>query len=320
VNLSYNISEHLNGYLTKLESLRSNILLAPISPKNELRLRWDAILERTIWTLSLTDNPLSKTEVVNLLASSTLSPKRKLTNDQKDVLSLKNSFSYLKENWLVSKNPVTLTVIKKLYDVSCRNTLGKMSGLTEYSEKRINTLLEYLNKGADPPFIQAGIVQAEIVNITPFDSGNLRIARLLSYLFLYKNGYDVRGLVNLEEFYKRDMVTYKRMLDMAKIQGNMTVWLEYFTFCASAALEKAFDVIQNLKFQEELPATYWKLNSRQKRILEILENPNDNITNKEVQKIFGISQITASRDLSHLTSLELLLTHGKGRSVYYTRV
>ncbi len=44
------------------------------------------------------------------------------------------------------------------------------------------------------------------------------------------------------------------------------------------------------------------------------------ITNKKVQKLFKVSQITASRDLAKLASVGLLFTHGKGRSVYYTKV
>jgi Fic family protein len=195
-----------------------------------------------------------------------------------------------------------------------------MSGLTEYSEKRINTFLEYLEKGHDNPIIQAGIAQIQVINITPFDNGNGRVARLLSYLFLYKHGYDVRGMISFEEYLRRDMITFKRVLDLTKAQGSLTLWLEYFAFAVMTSLEKTVEIIKNLDFQEELPASFWKLNSRQRQILEYLEEPGLEITNKEVQKVHGISQITASRDLAKLTNLGLLLAHGKGRSVYYTRV
>lgn len=318
MNLSYNISEHLKSYLEKIEKLRTDILTYPISPKNELRLKWDANLERTIWSLSLTENTLSKTDVIKLLSSQNL--KTKLSVPEKDVINQKKAFDYLKENWMVTKNLVGMPIVKKLYDISCRETYGTMSGLTEYSEKRINTLFEYLQKGQDHPVIQAGIVQPEIIAITPFDNGNGKIARLLSYLYLYRGGYDIREMLILEEFYKRDVVTYKRMLEMSKIQGNLTLWLEYFTYGMGMALEKQLDIVKNLKFQEEIPASFWKLNARQRQILTKLEVPEEKITNKDTQKLFGISQITASRDLTKMTSLGLLLAHGKGRSVFYTKV
>lgn len=306
MNLSYNISEHLNTYLTKIEKLKIDILTIPLSPKNELRLKWDANLERILWALALTNNPLTKKDVIN--------------GKQKDVVALKEAVNYIKENWTVNNSPVTISTIKKLYDISCKKTLGPMSGLTEYAEKRINTILEYLQRGQDHPLIQAGLIQSEIINITPFDNGNGRIARLLSYLFLYKNGYDFRGMLIVEEYYKRDVVSYKRMLEASKIQGNMTVWLEYFTYGVGVSLEKYLDIIKDLKFQEEMPSAFWKLNARQKEITEKLEDPSQKITNREVQKLFEISQITASRDLAHLTNLGLLFSHGKGRSVYYTKV
>jgi DNA-binding transcriptional ArsR family regulator len=320
MNLSYNISANLKNYLAKIEDLRTDILTHPLSPKNEVRLRWDANLERIIWSLSLTEteNTLSKSAVIKILSSPT--PKKSLTNFEKDVISQNKAISFIKEEWMVTKNLVDLNVIKKLYNISCRDTYGPMSGLTEYSEKRINSVLDYLQKGQDHPIIQAGIIQPEIVAITPFDNGNGRIARLLSYLYLYRGGYDFRGMLNLEEYYKRDVVTYKRMLEMSKIQGNLTLWLEYFAYGLGVELGKTLDTIKNLKFKEEVPASFWKLNSRQKIVLERLETPEEKITNKEVQKLTGVSQITASRDLARLNSLGLLLAHGKGRSVYYTRV
>jgi Fic family protein len=318
VNLSYNISGHISEYLSKVEKLKSEILLYPLSSKNETRLRWDANLERTTWELSLNDIIVSKSDAGKTLSSS-LTPKKRLSKEEADVISLRNAFGYIRENWLANPQPVSISVIKKIYDVACRSTMGPMSGLTEYSEKRINTLLSYLQKGQDHPAIQAGLAQAEMISITPFDNGNTRVARLLSYLYLYKGGYDVRGLLNLAEFYKRDVVTYKRMLNLAKVQGNTTLFLEYFCFGMAQSLEKTLERVKNPNFQDNVRASFWKLNPRQNKIMEILENPEEKITNKDVQKISGVSQITASRDLSHLTNLGLLLAHGKGRSVFYTR-
>lgn len=320
MNLSYQISEKLDSYLKKIDELRRDILLYPLPPKLEMRFRWDSLLERIVWSLALNDLLISKTDVVKVMVSHMEFPKKKLKEEEVNAINLRKAFIYIKENWMVSKNPVTMNTVTKLYDVSCRQSLGPMTGLTEYSEKRMNVFLDYLQKGQEHPVIQAGIAQIETINITPFDKGNGRIGRLLSYLFLYKNGYDFREMLVLEEFYKHDIVTYKRVLELGKIQGNMTLWLEYFAFGIMTQLTKAKENNTNLKFQEELPGSFWKLNARQRQILEYLERPELKITNKEVQKFYAVSQITASRDLSKLANLGLLFAHGKGRSVYYTRV
>jgi uncharacterized membrane protein len=320
MNLSYQISEKLDSYLKKIDELRRDILLYPLSPKIEVRLKWDCQLERIIWALALNDILVSKPDVVKLLAAYTDFPKKKLKESETSVINLRKAFAYIKENWTVSKNLVTMKTVDKLYEVSCRKSIGPMTGLTEYSEKRMGTFLDYLQKGREHPIIQAGIAQVETINITPFDKGNGRVARLFSYLFLYKNGYDIRDMLVLEEYYKHDVVTYKRVLELSKIQGNMTLWLEYFAFGVMVQLAKAKENIVNLKFQEELPKSFWKLNARQKEILDYLERPELKITNKEVQKSYAVSQITASRDLSKLANLGFLFAHGKGRSVFYTRV
>ncbi|SRR4030043_742909 len=320
MNLSYHISDKLESYLKKIDELRSDILLYPISPKIEMRFQWDCLLERIIWSCALNDIIVSKPDVIKLLTSYLEFPKKKLKEGEASVINLRRALTYIKENWMVSGDPVTMKTIKKLYDISCRESLGAMTGLTDYSEKRMNVYLDYLQKGQEHPVIQAGIAQIETINITPFDQGNGRIGRLLSYLFLYKSGYDFREILVMEEYYKNDVITYKRVLELGKIQGNMTLWLEYFSYGVMMQLAKAKENITNLKFQEELPQSFWKLNGRQKQILDYLERPDLTITNKEVQKSYGVSQITASRDLGKLASLGLLFAHGKGRSVFYTRV
>jgi Fic family protein len=136
---------------------------------------------------------------------------------------------------------------------------------------------------------------------------------------LYKHGFDCRGLLVLEEYYRTDLVTLREAIKTADQNRNLTFWLEYFAKGIVVQLKKALAEVNSPKFKTDLPASFWKINEKQKRILAYLENPELKITNKEVQKLFGISQITASRYLSKLANLGLILSHGKGRSVFYTK-
>lgn len=316
MNLAYHISENLASHLEKINKLRIELLTLPLSPKNELRLKWEAGLERIAWSLAMTETNLSKNEIAKILVS----PPKKPTSVESDILNFKKTLSYIRENWIGNQNQIDMAVVKKIYDLSCRETMGRATGLTEYAEKRMNFFLDYLEKAkSEHPAIAAAIAQEQTINVTPFDKGNGRIGRLLSYLYLYKSGYDMREMLVLEEFYRRDIVTYRRMLELAKIEGNLTFWLEYFAFGLLTALKKALDNVRGLNFSRSLPASLWKLNNRQRQILEKLEVPGAKITNKEVVKLFGVSQITASRDLAKLTSLGLLLNHGKGRGAAYTK-
>lgn len=319
MNISYNYSNRLKIYLTRIDKLRTEMLTYPLSPSSEMRLKWNANLERIIWTLSLDNMLVSKRETSKILSLAEI-PGKKLNALQHDVLGLRDSFNFIKENWAVKENYVTPTVIKKLYDLSCKPLTRKAKKVGKNSEKKIGQLLSYLQKGKIHPVILAGLSYAGLININIFQKDDIRVARLLPYLFLYKTGWDFREMLNLEEFYKRDLVTYNGITEMVKKQGNMTLFLEYFAYGVGSCLQKSFDKMKNLKFTDDQPASFWKINPRQKKVMEIMEKPGEKITNKDVQKIFAISQITASRDLSHLATLGLLVSRGKGRSVYYTRV
>jgi len=220
MNLSYQISEKLASYLTKIDELRRDILLTPLPLKIETRFKWDANLERITWSSALNNILISKPDIVKLLSVYWDFPKKRLTDEERNVINLRKGFSYIKENWMVTKEPVTMQVVKKLYDVSCRQSLGSMTGLTEYSIKRMSTFLDYLQKGQEHPVIQAGIAQIETINITPFDNGNTRVGRLLSYLFLYKNGYDFREMLVLEELIELSLLCTEFLLPETSFLGK----------------------------------------------------------------------------------------------------
>jgi Fic family protein len=177
-----------------------------------------------------------------------------------------------------------------------------------------------LQAGSENPVIQAGVAQIQLVTLAPFTDGNGRTARLLALLFLYKAGFDFRGLLVLEEYFRRDLAAFQEATESVSKNQNLTFWLEYFAKGVETQLEKALEDIASSRFKTHLPASFWNLNDRQKEILSILEQPGSTITNKKVQQLFKISQITASRDLSRLASLGLIFVNGKGRSTYYTKI
>jgi len=320
VNLSYNLSSSLTESLQRIENLRHRILLAPLPPKTELKLRFEAMVNRIYWSLTLSGNSLTKTEMVKLLISNHHS-RKKLTQDEQDVINYKKALDYISQNWLVSSNRITPKVVIALHDLACAGRLRR-------TETELKQVLDYLQVGlsvslaasSENPVIQAGIAQIQLVALAPFTHGNGRTARLLALLFLYKAGFDFRGLLVLERYFRRDLAAFREATENVYKNQNLTLWLEYFAKGVAAQLEKALGDIASSRFEISLPTSFWNLNDRQKEILTILDQPGSTITNKEVQKQFKVSQITASRDLSRLADLGLIFPNGKGRSIYYTKV
>lgn len=61
------------------------------------------------------------------------------------------------------------------------------------------------------------------------------------------------------------------------------------------------------------------LSERQMRIVEHI-NTNGKITNREVRKMFKISNRASLDEINKLMELQILKSEGKGRSLYYVLV
>ncbi len=310
-DLSYNLSSSLTESLQKIENLRQKILLTPLSAKTETRLRWEAMINRIYWSLVLSGSPLTKAEMVKLLTSE--GKKKRFTGEEQEVISYKKALDYISQNWLVTTERITPKVVVTLHDLACPDRLRG-------GEAPLKQVLDYLQASSENPVVQAGVAQIQLITLAPFSDGNGRTARLLALLFLYKAGFDFRGLLVLDEYFRRDLAAFRQTTENVSKSQSLTLWLEYFAQGVAAQLEKAQEDLTLQRSHLDLPATFWNLNDRQKEILTQMSQPDSTITNKKVQKQFKVSQITASRDLSRLAYLGLIFARGKGRSIYYTKV
>ena len=314
--LAYNLSSSLQDLLQRIEKLRIELLLMPLSPRTQLRLQWEAAVSKTYWSLVLSDNPLTKNQMARLLSSQKTG---KLKDIEKEVINYKKALNHISQEWLVNPRELSINSLNTIYNMACKPTVQKSANISSKDKKKLNNLFEYLHTSTENPCIQAGIAEISLIEIAPYEKGNGRMARIIPYLYLYKNGYDLRGLLALDEYFRRDLVGLNAAVDSVRNNNNLTLWLEYFVSGCHIQLQKAYETASESKFITDLSSTFWRINDRQKEILNMLDSPGSKITNKAVQDKFKVSQITASRDLSKLTNLDLILIHGKGRSTYYTK-
>lgn len=69
--------------------------------------------------------------------------------------------------------------------------------------------IDWTLTGADSPApIAAALAHYQFATIHPYYDGNGRTARLLTILILYKTGYGLKGIYNLEEYYTRSLPDY----------------------------------------------------------------------------------------------------------------
>jgi len=311
LNISYNISPRLQEYLSRIEDLRKQILLAPISPAKELQFRWEAAFDRIHYSLKLAGNSMKRNDMLKLLSEVV---HKKTTDEQKAVLKYKEAVDYISQNWQGSQSAVNAQALIDLHKI-----IG--NGRLRVPQAGLQYLLNYLQARSENPIIQAAIVNIEMEKMQLFTEHNGLIAHLAADLFLYKYGYDFKGFLAYETTWMEDVDTFKENHERALGAVSLTLWLEYFAQSILKQLEKVLQSIKQPKSATvDLKKSFWQLNERQRSILNFLDQLQATITNRQIQKRYRISQITASRDLVRLTNLGCLFSHGKGRSVYYTRV
>lgn len=317
IGLTYTKSAELEEKLKRIENLRKNILLTPLNPKTELKLRFEKNLERLYYSSLFIDIAVSKKQIGKLLMGE---GSKKLTDIDRQLLNYKRVLDYLRDEWLVTDRMVTTGIVLKIAEILYEGTKVSFSRpVFRTLEETLKNLLSYLQGQDEHPCIQAAIIYAQLPLIGIFEDKSETVARLAGYLFLYKRGFDIKGLLTLEEYLLNNKRTVKELISDIAEKKNLNRFLDFFLSGIIQNLEKINDEIVKEQVATSAPASFFHLSERQKAILELMQQPEMALTNKKMQRKFRISQITASRDLSKLASLGLLLPHGKGRSIYYTR-
>ena len=300
----------MSEHLLHIDSLRKNLLLIPLSPRQELQLQWEAIVDRIYYILILNGTVIPKEKIANLLSPQ---GKKQLTSQEKMVVGCKQTLDYLYHEWLVNDEPIKVDHLKSILSIfeiqKIRTPDAELSQILDYSQ--LNT---------EHPVIQAAVSYIYFYDLF----NNNRDLSIFTHLFyemlLYKQGYDFRRMLSLEKQLINDSMNYQVAIATSIQQQNITAWLEFFAKSVATILKEQIELISSYKAQKPLYNAFLELNTRQKTILNMLNNPSDRITNSLVQKEFNVSQITASRDLSKLAQLGLLLALGKGRSSQYSKV
>jgi Fic family protein len=184
----------------------------------------------------------------------------------------------------------------------------------------MKNLLDFLATSKDHPIVTANVAFLQTMAIAPLGTKTAQFSFMLLFLFLYKYGYDLRSTITILPFWTHDLKTFQYTLVEAQTSGNFSKFIDFAIQQFAGELSEKRDTIPTSQLKFSATAALFTLTDRQKDILSRMDEPSVSVTNRAVQKQFGISQITASRDLARLSALGLLYPHGKGRSVYYTKV
>ncbi len=180
------------------------------------------------------------------------------------------------------------------------------------------------------PAIRSAIAQYVLVAIHPFIEGNGRVSRAFAMLPLYVEGYDIRRLFSLEEYFDRNAETYYNTLQSTHqlssniFKRDMTLWIEYFTEALTIELtrikEKVRSLSRDIKLKQKLGGKQIHLTERQIKLVEYMQQFGGLRMPDAQQLLPMVSDDTIWRDLKKLVDTGAIEKRGSTKGAYYCLV
>ncbi len=342
----YTITNKILNNIAKIEAATEIIKNAPLLPLWEKQFKEDAIVRAVHHGTHVEGNPLKKDEARDILEGKKVIGRPR---DIQEIINYRKVIEFIDEEANRKIEKITEILIKKLHRIIVDKVLPPESA-GEYRTKQVivrnsqtgevtfrpppsievpflmREFVYWLNredKDKIHPVIKAGIAHHELVRIHPFLDGNGRVARALATLILFLGGYDIRRFFSLEEYYDKDVLSYYENLQRASA-GNLTLWLEYFTYGAAVEFEKIKEKIlklsKDVKLKERFGGRQIYLTQRQIKIIEYIQEIGY-LQNQAFPTLFpDISEDTVLRDLQELMKNGLIRKIGKTKAARYVLV
>lgn len=343
---TYRITNHILRHIGVIDACREIILHAPLVPAWERKFQEDAIVRQAHHGTHLEGNELNLTEAAQVVAGKKVVGRQR---DIQEVINYRNVVEYI-ESQVENTSPAILLSQDMLLTIHRHTTerilppekiaafrttqvVIKNSETGEVSFRPpaavevpflIKDFMSWINNRLQDthPVLVSGIVQYEIARIHPFIDGNGRVARALATLVLYQGGYDIRRFFSLEEYYDSHAPGYYTALQsVARANGDMTVWLEYFVEGLAIELNRIKEKINRLsadiQLKEHMGGKQLFLSERQIKIIEHARSLGY-IQNKMFTQLFPmVSEDTILRELHDLIKNGILMKKGKTKGAKY---
>ncbi len=325
------------------EGAKEVIENSPILPIWESRLQKDALIRQVHHTTHIEGTQLTKEQVRDLIDGKPVVARER---DKQEVLNYLKVVSFIDKVFHDSDMVIDLRTIRHIHHLTLEGlsagyeagefrkvqnyVVNSKTGEVIYTPPPANEvpilmmeLVDWLrSEGAMElsPILKAGVAHYQLVTIHPFLDGNGRTARALATLILYHDGYDIKKLFSLEEYYDANPFSYYSSLQSGRTTGELTTWLEYFTLGLAEEMQRVKGLVlvhsRDRALREKIGQV--GLSKRQLAILSYVEE-HGRITNGALQKFARISHSVAYDELMVLVKKGVLRKRGKGRGTHYIR-
>ena len=321
-NPKFTITPATASALMRIEAVKQVFAALPITPQMLAHLRETARLFSTHYSTMIEGNRLTQGQVAKVIEKDQHFPGR-----ERDQSEVKGYYAALDELERMAKRggPITETTVQKLHALvvgggktqvkptpyrdgqnvirdSRSQGIVYMPPEAKDVPKLMRQLIAWIGRKDDLPVpVRAALAHYQFATIHPYYDGNGRTARLLTTLILHLNGYDLKGLYALEEYYARDLGSYYDALTvgpshnyyMGRAEADVTKWVVFFTEGMAAAFEKVRDQAQKEQSRKDQSKSLRALDAKQRKALELFQDAQE-IGSRDVAALFGYAPRTAS--------------------------
>lgn len=341
----FTISPKLLRSIGLVEGAKAIIESAALLPVWEAKFKDDATLRAVHYGTHVEGNELNLEEVRKVMEGKEVVARDR---DIKEVINYRKVLDYLDKKLIDGKKAYSQETLKELHkltvdglvpeeEVGDYRTVGVVlrDVLTGEIVHRpapavevpyqIADLFEWLTDAVSwdlHPIIKAGVVHHQLVFIHPFTEGNGRVARSLATLIFLSEGYDIRKLFSLEEYYDKNVAAYYYALKTADQNPghDLTQWLEYFVEGVAIEFNRVKESVQHLSLDLKLKARTGQqifLNERQIKLVEYIEKVGY-LSNQQFKELLPmVSEDTVLRDLKDLMEKKIINKKGKTKAARY---
>ena len=338
-HLFFSLTEELKKKVVSVDDLSRNNFFDSLGENEKIDLIRAAQEDEAFYSSVIEGAHTTKKRTKELVEKG-LEPKNK---DERMVLNNYKALMFILEN--LHRN-IDEEIIIKVYQIVTEGTLDEedfgyrknqnyVRSLDEvvYEPPRfeevpnlMKSLVDFINDESNEvlhPLIKALVLHFYFVYIHPFNDGNGRTARALTYMYLLKSGYHFFKFFSISSLLKEFRGNYyKAIKNVEDYDSDLTYFIEFYLDMMEKSIKKVSSDFKNqylLKVvKEKILNRGLELNSRQEKSLEKIIKVNKK--NVDIAFYMGLNKIvqeTARKDLQELVDMEILEVTKLGKKNVY---
>lgn len=316
----YTLTPKISSPLSVIEACRQVIDSHPLPPEVESNIRRESSLKSSLFSARIEGNKLTLNEII--------------TKSSKDLEKVE-VFNILKALNFIHQHPKKRLAVKdilKLHEIVMDGLtveLGRFrkevsaifnsAGIAVYMPpppKHLNTLMEklfaFINSQKEPFVpVSAALSHFSFEKIHPFLDGNGRVGRILLQMVLRKGGYDMKGLLSIEEYLDKNRALYYQSLE--EKEKDVTPYLEFML----EAIAKTAEEAKNLVLEKKDIQPEDSLLPRRAEILNILRDHQMMSFDQIRRRFMAVNERTLRFDLKKLADAGFIKKRGATKGAYY---